>query len=132
MNKTDGKYDNEMPELTLTYGTEFSLTSIDDYIFGQSAWDAEYNSMLNPSYNKSLKIVSATFTSDANGAQEYFVPVLTEDGRISSLKVIPKNSNFTADVPSTLTIKAKDMYGHDIVITIPAVVKQRSNATTEE
>ena len=132
MNKTDGKYDNEMPELTLTYGTEFSLTGIDDYIFGQSAWDAEYNSMLNPSYKKSLKIVSATFTSDANGAQEYFEPVLTEDGRISSLKVIPNNSNFAADVPSTLTIKAKDMYGHDIVITIPAVVKQRSNATTEE
>ena len=132
MNKTDGKYDNELPELTLTYGEEFSLTGIDDYIFGQSAWDAEYNSMLNPSYKKSLKIVSATFTSDANGAEEYFKPVVSTEGRITKLEVVPNKSNPTADVASTLTIKVKDMYGHDRVITIPGVVKQRSNATTEE
>ena len=132
MNKTDGKFDNELPELTLTYGEEFSLTGIDDYIFGQSAWDAKYNSMLNPSYMKSLKIVSATFTSDANGAEEYFKPVVSTEGRITKLEVVPNESNPTADVASTLTIKVKDMYGHDRVITIPGVVKQRSNATTEE
>ena len=132
MKKTDGKYDNEMPELTLTYGTEFSLTSIDDYTFGQSAWDTEYNSMLNPSYKKSLKIVSATFTSDANGVEEYFKPVVSTDGRITKMEVVPNKSNPTADVASTLTIKVKDMYGHDRVITIAGVVKQRKNASTEE
>ena len=79
-----------------------------------------------------MKIVSATFTSDANGAEEYFKPVVSTEGRITKLEVVPNDSNPRADVASTLTIKVKDMYGHDRVITIPGVVKQRSNATTEE
>ena len=127
----DGEFVHAMPELTLTYGTEFAMTDIDKYIFGQSAWDTEYNSMLNPSYMNSLKIVSATFTSDANGVEEYFKPVVT-NGRITKLEVVPNKSNPTADVASTLTIKVKDMYGHDRVITIAGVVKQRKNASTEE
>ena len=126
-----GEYVHALPELTLTYGTEFTLKDIDKYIMGKSEWDNEYNSMLDPSYMKSLKIVSATFTSNANGAEEYFKPVV-KDGRITMLEVVPNKSNPTADVASTLTIKVKDMYGHDRVITIPGVVKQRSNATTEE
>ena len=128
----DGEFVHAMPELTLTYGTEFAMTDIDKYIFGQSEWDAEYNSMLNPSYMNSLKIVSATFTSDANGVEEYFKPVVSTDGRITKMEVVPNKSNPTADVASTLTIKVKDMYGHDRVITIAGVVKQRKNASTEE
>jgi hypothetical protein len=116
----------------LTYGTAFSLTEIDKYIYGASAWDSKYNMFLNPSYEGSLFIVSATFTSDANGKQEYFEPVVDKTaGRLNSLSVLPETSNPVADVASTLTIKVKDMYGHDRVITIPAVVKPRKTEAAE-
>ena len=126
-----GEYVHALPELTLTYGTEFTLKDIDKYIMGKSEWDNVYNSMLNPSYKNSLSIQKATFTSDVNGKEEYFAPVYEKGGHITSLKVVPNESNPTADVASTLTIEVKDMYGHDRVITIPAVVKPRKTEAAE-
>ena len=123
---TDGSYKLEVPTLTLTYGTPFSLKNIEKYIYGVSAWDSKYNAFLDKAYGKSLSIESATFTSDANSKEEYFKPAVdVENNVITSLEVLPETSNPVADVASTLTIKVKDMYGHDRVITIPAVVKPR-------
>ena len=73
-----------------------------------------------------MKITSATLTSNANGEEEYF-DVQVVNGHITGFKAIALSSttNPTADVPSTLTIKAKDMYGHEVVIKLAMTVKKR-------
>lgn len=76
--------------------------------------------------NESLKIQSAVLTSDANGEEEYF-DVIVENNTIINFKAIKVSSttNPTAAVPSTLTIKCKDMYGHDVVIKLTMTVNKR-------
>ena len=121
-----GNYVNTVPELTLTYNKEYTVSSmIDQYIIGTSEVYSIYNAPLATPYEGSLKIVEekTTFTSDENGKQEYFKPVI-ENGNITKLEVIPNKHNVTADVPSTLTITVVDMYGHERVIKLPAVVKK--------
>ena len=121
-----GNYVNTVPELTLTYNEEYKVSSfIDQYIIGTSEVYSIYNAPLATPYEGSLKIVAekTTFTSDENGKQEYFKPVI-ENGNITKLEVIPNKHNVTADVPSTLTITVVDMYGHERVIKLPAVVKK--------
>ena len=121
-----GNYVNTVPELTLTYNEEYTVSSlIDQYIIGTSEVYSIYNAPLATPYEGSLKIVAekTTFTSDENGKQEYFKPVI-ENGNITKLEVIPNQHNVTADVPSTLTITVVDMYGHERVIKLPAVVKK--------
>ena len=130
-----GNYVNSTPSTTLIYGMDYTMTypdgstllNVDAAIYGTSAWDSEYNAMLSKSYNGSLKITSATLTSNANGEEEYFDVQLDNNGHITGFKAILLSSttNPTADVPSTLTIKAKDMYGHDVVIKLPMTVKKR-------
>ena len=128
-----GNYINSTPSTTLTYGTDYSMKNpdgsalnVDAAIFGTSAWDSEYNAMLSTSYKSSLKITSATLTSNANSEEEYF-DVQVVNGHITGFKAIALSSttNPTADVPSTLTIKAKDMYGHEVVIKLAMTVKKR-------
>lgn len=128
-----GNYINSTPSTTLTYGTDYSMKNpngsalnVDAAIYGTSAWDSEYNAMLSTSYKSSLKITSATLTSNANGEEEYF-DVQVANGHITGFKAIALSSttNPTADVPSTLTIKAKDMYGHEVVIKLAMTVKKR-------
>ena len=128
-----GNYIYRTPSTTLTYGTDYTMSepdgtplNVDAAIFGTSAWDSEYNRMLSNSYNGSLEITDATLTSDANGEEEYF-EVLRSNGHITGFKAILLSSttNPTADVPSTLTIKVKDMYGHEFQIKLPMTVKKR-------
>ena len=127
-----GNYINRTPSTTLTYGTDYKMKkpngtafSIEEAIFGTSAWDSEYDYMLGPSYNNSLKIVDATLTSNANGEAEYFDVVVEGGVRFFKAIALSSNTNPTADVPSTLNIKVKDMYGHEFVIKLPMTVKKR-------
>ena len=128
-----GNYKNATPSTTLTYGIDYTMQQpggaamwVDTAIFGTSAWDSEYNALLSRAYMESLKITEATLTSDANGKEEYFEVVL-DGNHIKGFEAINLSSttNPTADVPSTLTIKAKDMYNHDVVIKLPMTVKKR-------
>ncbi len=128
-----GNYIYRTPSTTLTYGTDYTMSepdgtplNVDAAIFGTSAWDSEYNRMLSNSYEESLEIIDATLTSDANGEEEYF-EVTRTNGHITGFKAIALSSttNPTADVPSTLNIKVKDMYGHEFVIKLPMTVKKR-------
>ena len=128
-----GNYVNATPSTTLTYGTDYTMQQpggaamwVDTAIFGTSAWDSEYSALLSRAYKESLKITEATLTSDANGKAEYFEVVL-DGNHIKGFEAINLSSttNPTADVPSTLTIKAKDMYNHDVVIKLPMTVKKR-------
>ncbi len=139
-------YMYDMPSTSITYGTDYTLkdpasnaaVNIDAIIFGTSSWDGAYSHMLDNQANKvgttstaqiSINITEATFTSDANSKQEYFKPVLAADANgfnhITKLEVLPESSNPTADVPSTLNIKYKDMYGHEHTLKVKMTVKQR-------
>ena len=106
----------------LTYGTDADLKA-DTYIYGVSTWDGRYSAFLNDTYKSSLVIEDATLTSDANGEEEYF-DVEIADGHIVKFNAVAESSttNPTAPVQSTLTITAKDMYGHDVVIKLPMTV----------
>ena len=132
---SDGTYKHEVPTLTLTYGTsmtqvEYTLgnkkADLEQFIFGVSTKDSKYNAFLADSYEGSLKIVAekTTFTSDANGKQEYFKPIIT-DGKLVGLEFLPESSNPEAAVASTLTITVVDMYGHERVIKIAGTVNKR-------
>jgi len=121
--KKDGKYINALPKKELTYGTDYAFKA-DKFIYGTSAWDGIYSKILFG--NESLEIQSAVLTSDANGEEEYF-DVIVENNTIINFKAIKVSSttNPTAAVPSTLTIKCKDMYGHDVVIKLAMTVNKR-------
>jgi len=132
---SDGSYKHEVPTLTLTYGTsmtqvEYTLgnkkANLDQFIFGVSTKDTKYNAFLANPYEGSLKIVEekTTFTSDANGKQEYFKPIFSE-GKLAGLEFLPESSNPEAAVASTLTITVVDMYGHERVIKIAGTVNKR-------
>ena len=116
----------ELPYSTeLTYGTDTNLEA-DTYIYGVSTWDGRYSAFLNDTYESSLVIEDATLTSDANGEEEYF-DVEIAAGHIVKFNAVEESSttNPTAPVQSTLTITAKDMYGHDVVIKLPMTVNKR-------
>ena len=78
------------------------------------------------SYESSLIITDATLTSDANGEEEYF-DVIIDNKHITGFKAtaLSSETNPTAAVPSTLTIKCKDMYGHDVIIKVAMTVNKR-------
>ena len=117
----NGNYTTALPYKTaVTYGdTDFTVNTA--HIFGTSAWDSKYSKFL--SANPSLVIKEVALTSDANGEEEYFE--VTVNG--STLVFAPQSgaTNPTAAVASTLTIKCKDMYNDDVVITLAITVNKR-------
>jgi hypothetical protein len=123
---TNGNYTTPMPSTELTYGTDRLDFAADSFIFGTSTKDSRYSKLLSTPYESSLIIKDATLTSDANGEEEYF-DVVIADNHITGFKAtaLSSETNPTAAVPSTLTIKCKDMYGHDITIKVAMTVKKR-------
>ena len=63
--------------------------------------------------------------SNANGEVDEYFTVNIEEGKITGFTVNSKATNPTAAVPSTLTIKCKDMYGHDVIIKVAMTVNKR-------
>ena len=117
----DGNYTTPLPYKTaVTYGdTNFKVSTT--HIYGTSAWDSSYNKFL--SANTSLAIKSVALTSDANGVEEYFDVTVSGTDLVFTQKSGATNPN--AAVPSTLTIKMKDMYGCDKVIKLAITVNKR-------
>lgn len=116
-----------MPSKELTYGTDRDF-AVEEFIYGTSAWDGIYSAKLSKPYKLSLVVESATLTSDANKKAEYFTVKIDETtGKITGFNAVANSSttNPTAAVPSTLTINAKDMYGHKVVITVAMTVNKR-------
>jgi uncharacterized protein YccT (UPF0319 family) len=112
----------------LTYGTEFTLPkngTIDMYIFGKNSINNIFSTPLADTYKSSLLVVDAKLVSDATQHEDYFDVVF--DGKVNTLtfKVIKKDesSNPQENVPSTLIIKCKDSYNHDITISLPMIIK---------
>ena len=124
---SDGNYTTAMPSTKLTYGTDRLDFAADSFIFGTSAKDSRYSKLLSTPYESSLIITDATLTSDANGEEEYFDVIIDNNKHITGFKAtaLSSETNPTAAVPSTLTIKCKDMYGHDVIIKVAMTVNKR-------
>ena len=123
----DGHYTQPMPySTTLTYG-ENATAPTADHIYGKNSIDGTFSKALRAAYESSLSIESATLTSDATGKVDYFTVDLNANPGEITFKAIKTElgSNPKADVPSTLTIKCKDSYNHDVTITLKMTVKPR-------
>ena len=123
---SNGNYTTALPSTALTYGTDRLDFAADSFIFGTSTKDSRYSTLLSAPYELSLIIKDATLTSDANGEEEYF-DVIVANNHITGFKAtaLSSETNPTAAVPSTLTIKCKDMYGHDVIIKVAMTVNKR-------
>ena len=123
----DGNYTQPMPySTTLTYGTEAKAPTA-AHIYGKNSIDGTFSKALKAAYEESLSIESATLTSDATGKVDYFnVNLNAAEGTATFMPIkTDLGSNPKADVPSTLTIKCKDSYNHDVTIILKMTVKPR-------
>ena len=123
----DGNYTQPMPySTTLTYGSDATAPTA-AHIYGKNSIDGTFSKALSAAYDSSLSIESATLTSDATGKVDYFTVDLNADSDAVTFQAIKTDlgSNPKADVPSTLTIKCKDSYNHDVTITLKMTVKPR-------
>ena len=123
----DGNYTQPMPySTTLTYGSYASAPTA-AHIYGKNSIDGTFSKSLKEAYKESLSIESATLTSDATGKVDYFnVNLNAAEGTATFMPIkTDLGSNPKADVPSTLTIKCKDSYNHDVTIILKMTVKPR-------
>lgn len=97
------------------------------HIYGVSTRDSKYNALLSEPYLKSLLLESVALISNSNGEEEYFDASFDDDDAPTQVNFTVKSgsTNPTADVPSTLVIKAKDMYDNEVVIEVAMTVKKR-------
>ena len=108
----------------LTYGTTYDVPTA-AHIWGANGIDGVFTKALSNAYGNSLKIESAKLVSDATQAEDYFkVDFSKETGIFTAIKT-DLGSNPKENVPSTLTIKCKDSYSHDVVIELKMTVKPR-------
>jgi hypothetical protein len=123
-----GNYTHPMPYSTsITYGNTETFDL--GWIYGVSTRDSKYNSNLDAPYWESLQVTSVKLVSNANQVEEYFVvnPAYVA-GTANDTFILEQKSgstNPTADVPSTLKISAKDMYGNNVTINLPMTVLKR-------
>jgi hypothetical protein len=102
-----------------------------DMIFGTSTWDGAYNKLLiNGGYNASLAfdaVTDAKFVTTASGVEEYYTVTVDNAANPTVLNFTEKSgtTNPTADVPSTLVLKMKDMYSHTVEVKVPVILKRR-------
>ena len=123
----DGNYTQPMPySTTLTYGFDATAPTA-AHIYGKNSIDGTFSKALSAAHDSSLSIESATLTSDATGKVDYFTVDLNVASGSVTFKAIKTDlgSNPKADVPSTLTIKCKDSYNHDVTIILKMTVKPR-------
>jgi hypothetical protein len=123
---TGGNYTLAMPYSTeITYGDTKTFDL--GWIYGVSTRDSKYNANLDAPYLASLQVQNVKLISNANQLDEYFVvtPPYTVGSVTFTLQEKSGSTNPTADVPSTLVITAKDMYGNNLEIRLPMTVKKR-------
>ena len=71
-----------------------------------------------------VSTLKATLTSNGTGKEDYFTLTYNETYNTFVFHTVSGATNPTADVASTLTITAKDAFGHDIKIELPFTVKR--------
>jgi len=113
--------ENEVPQIVYE---EFDGGTLNmKWILGNCGWDSKYSADLSAPYLASLVVNSAKLTSDANGVEDYYTIAVAGTNFTFTKK--SGASNPTVAVPSTLTIKCKDMYNHDVTIKLAVKVMPR-------
>ena len=82
-----------------------------------------YKTITLADFATSLKFNSAKLTSNETGVEDYFKCKIA--GTVINLTPQEDWHNPVADVPSTLTIKYTDQFGHQETITLPVTVKKQ-------
>ena len=119
--------DNLPYKTEVVYGDVTPFVVLASHIYGKSTRDSKYNAFLNAPYNGSLDanvgVVTAKFITNATQQEEYFTVAHTA----GTFTFTPKSgaTNPLVDIPSTLVITTKDMYGNNVVINIPVTLKKR-------
>jgi multidrug efflux pump subunit AcrA (membrane-fusion protein) len=116
---------------TIEYGTDVTIPLSN--ILGKSSRDNIYNAPLSAPYLNSLSLNGlgsatggAKLYSNGTTIEEYFNATLNIATGTITLTEASASSNPTANVASTLVITVFDMYGHEVVISLPMTVKTRN------
>ena len=128
-----GNYVNDVPSTDLVYGLDYSFETpagvefgFDQAIAGVSSRDGLYNAFLYEPYLSSLQFKEGHVISNGNGVVDEYFKVVGEQGELSfEATQTSTETNPTAEVPSTLQLTYKDMYGHKIVIELDVTVVPR-------
>ncbi len=128
-----GNYVNDVPSTDLVYGLDYSFETpagvefgFDQAIAGVSSRDGLYNAFLYEPYLKSLKFEVGHVISNGNGVVDEYFKVVGGQGNLSfEATKTSTETNPNAEVPSTLQLTYKDMYGHKIVIELDVTVVPR-------
>ena len=129
----DGTYKNAVPATSFKYGEVYKFKTpagaefgFDQAIQGVSERDGRYSAMLWAPYEKSLKYVEGHVITKANNeVDEYFKVAGTAGNLYFEPTQVSTNTNPTTEVPSTLQLKYKDMYNHDVVIELDVTILPR-------
>ena len=113
--------ENEVPQIVYEEFDGGTLSM--NWILGNCGWDSKYSAKLSAPYLASLVVNSAKLTSNANGVEDYYTIAVAGTNFTFTKK--SGASNPTTTVPSTLTIKCKDMYNHDVTIKLAVKVMPR-------
>ncbi len=128
-----GNYVNDVPSTDLVYGLDYSFETpagvefgFDQAIAGVSSRDGLYNAFLYKPYLSSLQFKEGHVISNGNGVVDEYFKVVGGQGNLSfEATQTSTETNPTAEVPSTLQLTYKDMYGHKIVIELDVTVVPR-------
>ena len=109
-------------DLKLTYETKDQKIGLDKFA-GKNTYNATKLSKKLSELKNCYKLESVELISNGSKHADYFTAKINGD----NIEFTPQSgtTNPTADVPSTLTIKAKDVFGQDVTISVPVTVKKQ-------
>ena len=111
--------------LTLTYDTKNQSISLDKFKSTNDYNATKLGGKTLTALKKCYVLESVELVSKDGGHADYFEAAF--DAAKTKIEFTPKSgtTNPTADVASTLTIKAKDVFGQPVSISVPVTVKKQ-------
>ena len=95
-------------------------------IEGKSGWDSKYQGTVDGGYNGSLAVISGKFvtaTGANKGLEEYYK--VTWNAGNFEFAAQSGATNPVDKVSSKLVVTCNDMYGHEVIVEVPAYVIKR-------
>ena len=103
---------------SINMNTIYTTNAYNATVYGNA-----YKTITLADFATSLTFTGATLTSNETGVEDYFKCAIA--GTVINLTPQEDWHNPVADVPSTLTIKYTDQFGHKETITLPVTVKKQ-------
>ena len=109
--------------LSLNYETTGQTISLDKFVSSNAYNATKLGEKKLSELKNCYKLESVEVISNGSKHADYFTAKINGD----NIEFTPQSgtTNPTADVPSTLTIKAKDVFGQDVTISVPVTVKKQ-------